>query len=379
MDSETRKNIIRLYEEGYSESAIADSLHVPVNDVQALVDRLGSLLKSRMLSKPEKVQLFELKAQGYGESEIARILEVSRTSIARVIEKDKSKIKHDSRAIECLELYRNGASLEEVGGKFGITRERVRQITRKQFACELGYGPLEQSVRKLEIAESYRTIVEGSRLERRVEFAEKRYEEALSKGIEPEYFDSLKKFCDATGISETMLKEAKPEAYEIVQRNARQKARKWSWYYDSCRRCGTTAVKHRGYGYCENCHNFSPEFKASQQRSHQKNREANLAKSKIYAEDYYNRPEVIERLERGYDEKYFGGNRKAALERDNYSCLGCGMSVDAKNASGKPKVRVWHLKDKDDHSLENLGTYCQSCLFKVQGMSRWNRGFGSRG
>lgn len=378
MDSESRKAVIKLYEEGLNEGAIASSLNVPESDVRALVERLGGLLKSRPLNKPEKLQVFELKAQGYSEIEIARMLGVSRRPIAEVINKDKSKIKNNSRAIECLELYKNGASLEEIGGKFGITRERVRQITRKQYAYDLGYGPFEQAARKSEIVESYRNIVEGSRLERKSEIVEKRYEEALSKGLEPEYFDSLPKFCEATGISESLLKAIKPDAYEIVLKNARQKARKWSWYYDECQRCGTTTVKHRGYGYCENCYAYSPEFKASQQRSHQKYRDEILAKNKIYSQEYSSRPEVIERLEREYDEKYFGGNRKAALERDNFACLGCKMSIDVRNKSGKPAVRVWHLKGKDDHSLENLGTYCQSCLFKAQGMSRWNRGFGSK-
>lgn len=378
MDSESRKAVIKLYEEGLNEGAIASSLNVSESDVRALVERLGGLLKSRPLNKSEKLEVFELKAQGYGESEIARILGVSRRPIAEVVDKDKSKIKNNSRAIECLELYKNGASLEEIGGKFGITRERVRQITRKQYAYDLGYGPFEQAARKSEIAESYRNIVEGSRLERKAEIVEKKYEEALSKGLEPEYFDSLPKFCEATGISESLLKAIKPDAYEIVLKNARQKARKWSWYYDECQRCGTTAVKHRGYGYCENCYVYSPEFKASQQRSHQKYRDEILAKNKIYSQEYSSRPEVIERLEREYDEKYFGGNRKAALERDNFACLGCKMSIDVRNKSGKPAVRVWHLKGKDDHALENLGTYCQSCLFKAQGMSRWNRGFGSK-
>lgn len=91
MDSESRKAVIKLYEEGLNEGAIASSLNVSESDVRALVERLGGLLKSRPLNKSEKLQVFELKAQGYGESEIARILGVSRRPIAEVIDKDKSK------------------------------------------------------------------------------------------------------------------------------------------------------------------------------------------------------------------------------------------------------------------------------------------------
>ena len=106
-------------------------------------------------------------------------------------------------------------------------------------------------------------------------------------------------------------------------------------------------------------------------RSFLRNREARRASSKKYFEDYYSRPEVQERIDREYDIKNFGGNRKKALIRDGYKCLGCGMTLDVKNASGKPKVRVWHLNNRDDNSLDSLGTYCQSCLFKTGNGGKW--------
>lgn len=373
MDKLTRKMVIQLYEDGFSVSGIATSLSLSEEEVSGLIEKFGNLIKTPKLSKITKAKVFELRAEGMSAAEIALVTNTHERSVAQTLEKDRLKIKNDPRAVECLEMYKNGASLEEIGQKFNITRERVRQITKKQFGYSLGYGPVEQKARKAEIAKAYRNIVSESRTERQQDGVIRKYDAAINKGYEPQYFDNFQKYQEATGISKEALEEFLPEAFSAINRNVRIKARRWSWYYDACRMCGTTSVKHRGYGYCESCYTQSPEFKESQRRSHLRNRERNLENNKKYAEDYYSRPEVIEKIEREYDKKYFGGNRKAALERDGHKCLVCGKSTEVKDALGRAKVRVWHLGDKDDHSLENLGTYCQRCLFKDKGISPFNK------
>lgn len=361
-----------LTEQGFSESNIASSLNVSEEEVRKVIEKFKHIITAPSLKKTDKTKVFELKVEGYSVSEIAHMLDTNALGVQKVLDKDGARVKNNPRAIECLELYRNGTSLEDIGNKLGITRERVRQITKKQFGFELGYGPLEQNARKEEIDTAYRSIVRSSRSERQEELMNVKLEEAIGKGFDPVYFDSLSAFASAVNINITALQKHRPDVYNIIRKNAHQKAQRWSWHYDACRTCGTTKVKHEIYGYCKNCYFKSPEFKAIQQRSHEKYRDNRLLQNKQYAEDYYNRPEVKEKLEREYDEKYFGGNRKLALERDNYQCLGCGMSVDVKDKSGKPRARVWHLGDKDDNSLENLGTYCQSCLFKYKGISPRN-------
>ena len=368
-----KRDILDLYKKGFSVVEIAYLLQVPDFEVNILLSKVDYMVEDKPVDRATYRKIFILKARGLSLGKIATGVGVSEAAVEKAYQKDKSKIKNDKRAQKCLELYRQGSSLKEIGQKFGITRERVRQITKKQFGYELGYGPTEQKARKQEINTAYRSIVQSSRGERREEVAITKFAEAKAKGLEPEYFDSLTKYAEATGINHEMLKEFVPEAYKAIQHNARIKSQRWSWHYDACRTCGTTSVKHRGYGYCEDCYTRSPEFKASQKRSHMKNRDTILAHNKKYAEEYYSRPEVIEKLERKYDLKYFDGNRKLALNRDGHKCIGCGMPTDIKDKAGRSKVRVWHLGNKNDNSLDNLGTYCQSCLFKHKGISPRSR------
>lgn len=368
-----RHEILELAEKGVSGIDIACQLDITPADVLEVLLRFGHMNKIVSVPKTTSVRVFELKSQNLDITQIAKELCISESTVEAVINKDKSKIKNNLRAKEFLNLYRSGESLESISRKYGLTRERVRQITKKQYGYELGFGPTEQKVRKNEINDLYREIVIGSRAERHDEFINERVETARSNGIEPEYFDSLTKYAKAINVSISSLKTHRPDIYQIVQKNARQKSKRWSWYYDACRMCGTTKVKHKIYGYCMNCYYKNPEFKAIQQRSYIKSRDNRLQYNKRYGKDYYNRPEVKEKLEREYDDKYFGGNRRLALERDAYRCIGCGMSINEKNRAGKPRVRVWHLGDKNDHSLNNLGTYCESCLYSHGGVDVFHR------
>lgn len=368
-----KRQILQLSKKGLNELDIAHDLKIRPEEVNEVIWRFEHPRQNISLRGSSYVQVFELKSQGLSVAEIAIVLSVPEFAVQNSLDKDKSRIKSDTRAKEFLRLYKDGESLELISQKFGLTRERVRQVTKKQFGYELGYGPVEQKVRKEEIDRLYRKLVVHSRSERHDDFVNKRLESAKLRGIEPEYFNSISKFLQATGLTKESLKEHRPDVYGTVLKNARNKSKRWSWYYDACRMCNTSTVKHKIYGYCMNCYYKSPEFKAVQQRSYEKTRDNRLEYNKRYGDDYYNRPEVKARLDQEYDEKYFGGNRKLALERDNYQCLGCGMSTEVRGKSNKPLVRVWHLDNKDDNSLDNLGTYCQSCLHKYRGVDFFNK------
>ena len=69
------------------------------------------------------------------------------------------------------------------------------------------------------------------------------------------------------------------------------------------------------------------------------------------------------------DNYSFGGNRKAALERDNYTCQHCGSKDD---------LHVHHIdgngtttpKEHRNNVLENLQTLCRGCHTRVHSLLR---------
>ena len=69
------------------------------------------------------------------------------------------------------------------------------------------------------------------------------------------------------------------------------------------------------------------------------------------------------------DNYYFGGNRKAALERDQYTCQHCGSKDD---------LHVHHIdgngvttpKGARNYALENLLTLCRGCHTRVHNVER---------
>lgn len=113
------------------------------------------------------------------------------------------------RSSEILEFYRQGKTLQEIGGLFGITRERVRQIAK---------ATIKQSA----------------------------INESVLKGvdIDPEIFS------DGISRKRQLARESKWTAeHPIVP----PKERRWSKYYLACRSCGTTSIPHVRKGLCEEC------------------------------------------------------------------------------------------------------------------------------
>lgn len=62
---------------------------------------------------------------------------ISKTSVSGVLPGPRSSGQH----IIIAKMYRQGATLQEIGVKFGVTRERIRQILRKNGVPSLGLRP----------------------------------------------------------------------------------------------------------------------------------------------------------------------------------------------------------------------------------------------
>jgi 5-methylcytosine-specific restriction endonuclease McrA len=140
-----------------------------------------------------------------------------------------------------------------------------------------------------------------------------------------------------------------------------KKNKRWSQYYDFCRICGLSSVKHKSLGYCEKCYSKSEEFKNMQKASRLRNKDHWYKNQKEYRKEYYKRPEVIKKMKKKHDQIKFGGNREKRLKKDNYCCSVCGMSLSESLKKYKRELYVVHLNDKNNHSLDNLKTFCKDC------------------
>ena len=69
------------------------------------------------------------------------------------------------------------------------------------------------------------------------------------------------------------------------------------------------------------------------------------------------------------DNYYFGGNRDAALLRDDYTCQHCGSKSDLQvhHIDGKGTTTP---KEQRNHALENLQTLCRGCHTRVHSLIR---------
>jgi hypothetical protein len=158
-----------------------------------------------------------------------------------------------------LEMYNNGDTFEIIGRTFNISRSRAQQILVKQMTLKIlkeynfdinRMSKEEKKLLQLAAAEEVRETY----LKRNQERHEKEKDDLLHKIDElPDHsnFISVGQYAKALGTSSSKLKTLLPDLYKKVLNKTK---RKWSWHYDKCRSCGTTAIKHRCNGLCEKCY-----------------------------------------------------------------------------------------------------------------------------
>ncbi|MFH1551722.1 MAG: helix-turn-helix domain-containing protein [bacterium] len=233
--------------------------------------------------------------------------------------KDISKLKLEPRLFirqdNILQKYKEGWTLKEIGTRYKLTRQRIQQIVE-------------------------RGLVHSSR-------------EILKQGIELD----LSEFLKEEKSKHTLLVWKK---HGIIKKEIYKREKRWSRYYDNCRECRTVAFKHRSHGYCKKCYPKTKIFKEQQESSRLRNKE----KISKHVREYFKRPEVIAKMKRKSDLKYFGGNREKSIVRDRERCRKCGLSRKENNNRHNEDLRVIHVNDKKDNSLDNLLTLCKECFYK---------------
>lgn len=225
----------------------------------------------------------------------------------------KSELSYEQlqRQNDILNKYKDGWTLEEIGKKYNLTRERVRQL--------VGRG-LIYSAKEI--------VKEGIILD---------LEEFL-KGEKHKHLTAMRKRKVLGGKSRSPL---------IIK-----KEKRWSRYYDRCRMCGTTIIPHQSHGYCRRCYPKTQIFKDMQRSSRLRNIEKH-------------RKEVIERRKKQWDLKYFGGNREKAIIQANERCQICGLSRAEHQKKYNRDLFVVHIHSARNNSLENLLVLCKKCFYEL--------------
>lgn len=220
------------------------------------------------------------------------------------------------RQRDILNKYKNGNTLQEIGDFYDLTRERIRQIVEKGILYEA--VNLSKNGHVLDINNFFTQI-------------------------NKKHLENFK------------VKHGKVPKVKI------EKKKKWSKYYDNCRKCSTATIKHASHGYCKWCYHKSDAFKKLQKAS----RLRNIEKRKLYVKKYYKiymkRPEVIARIKERTDQKMYDGNREKALIRDDYKCRVCNMTRDESFKIYNTDLCVDHINETNDHNINNLVTRCRPC------------------
>lgn len=289
---------------------------------------------------------------------------------------------------EIYESFKNGFTLQQLGSKFKLTRERVRQIIysiirknilhkllKKEIPNDSGlshYEYLGSEEGKLLIRNGLDEIFEIRRktydLQNKRQISEK-IKQSENLGLIPEKFTSLNKYSEAIGTSPQRLSYFFPEISKKMKINQTrgQGGRKWSRYYLKCRVCGTDTVRHRCNGYCQDCYEKTEEFKEIQRSSRLRHLEARKKQVGEYIKEYIKRPEVKakmkEKQKKMVDKKLYGGNREKSIIFYGNKCFKCGLSREETIKITKNDLCVIHKNGlKNDNSIENLIPLCRKCF-----------------
>ena len=238
----------------------------------------------------------------------------------------KSELSYEQihRQNDILDKYKDGWTLEEIGKEYNLTRERIRQIVERGL-----------------IYSAKEIVRQGVVLDLK-EFL---------KGEKHKHLIAMRKRKGLGGRSRSP---------SIIK-----KEKRWSRYYDRCRRCGSTIIPHQSHGYCRRCYSKTQIFKDIQRSSRLRNIEKRRKYVNAYSKIYSKRPEVIERRKKQWDLKYFGGNREKAIIQADEKCQICGLSRVEHQRRYNRDLFVVHVHNARDNSLENLLVLCKKCFYEL--------------
>jgi 5-methylcytosine-specific restriction endonuclease McrA len=257
---------------------------------------------------------------------------------------------------EIYDLYINGSTLQSIGNKFQLTRQRIQQLLVRIITKKTRTGIWNGTIKNpdhVRIKDLVSSELEKIQNERTRNKSLQKLQKAQKKGIVPEKYTSTLKYAHDVGLSREIINELAPDIPQKIRENmpVGYGGKKWSRSYLKCRKCGTSSIPHHSYGYCEKCFPKTDIFKDMQAAS----RLRNMEKWK---------PHQMEYLTKYYDRKSSGGKRDAVFKRDNYSCISCGITESESINKYGEHLRILHLGNKSDHDINNMATACRKCCLK---------------
>lgn len=259
--------------------------------------------------------------------------------------------------------YMAGENLAEIGVQMNLSRERVRQLFKKSLIIDLAklnLGPEDPKAK--EIHSQIQTTYKQNRSRREYKsIIEENYENIVemltSKTILSE--SRLIKELKLAPSAKYLIEEDYEEFLEIISHNKNR----WSWKHDACKMCGTTEVKHKYWGYCNNCYTKTDEWKKVQYEYRLRHPEEVRARNRKYGAKYHQRPEVKERYRQRTHTRNFDGNRDRAFEVYGDKCFDCGMTRDSHKTRTKKDMPIYHRDgDQSNNDISNLMPLCFGCL-----------------
>ncbi len=172
----------------------------------------------------------------------------------------------EGRNKDILDLYCEGNTCARLSVVFGISRARVHQLIIKQMQRDilkklnLSLSDMSNEeivlldlAAKQEVREIYL-----SNIANKLQTNKKTIIEAAKNLPDYSNFRNVGQYAAALGVSVQVFKKILPDIYQKIKNKT---VHKWSRYYESCRNCKTTLIKHRSNGLCSRCYYKSNEFK----------------------------------------------------------------------------------------------------------------------
>ncbi len=270
------------------------------------------------------------------------------------------------RNSKILDLYKSGKTLEEIGKQFSFSRSRAQQVVIKELKADIL-----KRLKLKKLTEDELILLDVAAKEeiqeismRRRGYEAKKVKERIRKKVKSlshTKFVTVSSYARAISENSALIKKYFPKIIsEIIQR---QKQR-WSRYYQKCRICGTSSIKHVSHGLCENCYPKSDIFKEMQEASRLRNNDRWKEHLKKYYKEYSQRPEVKDRWIQLHDKRNYGGNREKALKRDGYICQKCGLSREDSINELDRDLYVERINNKGNYEINNLISVCRKCHIK---------------